>query len=811
MERDYQAILKQMTLEEKASLCSGLTFWKTKPIERLDVPSVWMSDGPHGIRKEKQNAGTNVMKPAETATCFPPAVTTASSWDTDLIEEVGSAIAEEAKALKVSTVLGPGVNIKRSPLCGRNFEYFSEDPFLAGRMGASFVHGVQKNGIGVSVKHFCANNQEYLRMSIDTLVDERALREIYLSAFEHIVKTEQPSTIMSSYNCLEGKHLTDHKRMLNDILRDEWGYEGIVVSDWGAMNDRVESIKAGNDLEMPGNKGMNDRHIIKAVQDGTLDEADLDKVVLRMLKFADKCKASETDDAPQNLEAHHSLARRAAEGGAVLLKNDNNALPINKDQSVAVIGALAKNLRYQGSGSSHINPPKTVSFLEAMDNAGQKYEYAEGYSLKGDGYKEKLIKEAVKVAKGKDVVLVFIGLTDAYESEGFDRKHINLPESHNILMEELAKVNENLIVVTACGSPIKVSKWVDKAKAILNVYLGGQAGGEATYNLVYGLVNPSGKLAETFPYRNHDNIVSRYFPMGPRTVEYRESIYVGYRYFDTANKQVQFPFGHGLSYTTFEYSDLALSSDAINENDGLTVTLKVKNTGDRAGAEVVQLYVQDVESTIFRPVKELKGFKKVFLEAGEETTVTFTLDSRSFAYYNVLINDWHVESGDFNILVGASSRDIRLTGTVNVTSANPDAPTPDYREKANYYYSTEAEAEKKRIPAEQFEYLYGKPLVENKPYERGEFTIDSSITQISCTGFGKFLYNLLVFGSQFVAIGTENPDMITQSVKDMPLRSFSGFTGGLVSQMSVDGIVDMCNGTKGGFKKFCRGFKKKNR
>ena len=800
-----------MTLEEKASLCSGLTFWKTKPIERLDVPSVWMSDGPHGIRKEKQNAGTNVMKPAETATCFPPAVTTASSWDTDLIEEVGSAIAEEAKALKVSTVLGPGVNIKRSPLCGRNFEYFSEDPFLAGRMGASFVHGVQKNGIGVSVKHFCANNQEYLRMSIDTLVDERALREIYLSAFEHIVKTEQPSTIMSSYNCLEGKHLTDHKRMLNDILRDEWGYEGIVVSDWGAMNDRVESIKAGNDLEMPGNKGMNDRHIIKAVQDGTLDEAELDKVVLRMLKFADKCKASETDNAPQNLEAHHSLARRAAEGGAVLLKNDNNALPINKDQSVAVIGALAKNLRYQGSGSSHINPPKTGSFLEAMDNAGQKYEYAEGYSLKGDGYKEKLIKEAVKVAKGKDVVLVFIGLTDAYESEGFDRKHINLPESHNILMEELAKVNENLIVVTACGSPIKVSKWVDKAKAILNVYLGGQAGGEATYNLVYGLVNPSGKLAETFPYRNHDNIVSRYFPMGPRTVEYRESIYVGYRYFDTANKQVQFPFGHGLSYTTFEYSDLTLSSDAISENDGLTVTLKVKNTGDRAGAEVVQLYVQDVESTIFRPVKELKGFKKVFLEAGEETTVTFTLDSRSFAYYNVLINDWHVESGDFNILIGASSKDIRLTGTVNVTSANPDAPVPDYREKANYYYSTEAEAEKKRIPAEQFEYLYGKPLVENKPYERGEFTIDSSITQISCTGFGKFLYNLLVFGSQFVAIGTENPDMITQSVKDMPLRSFSGFTGGLVSQMSVDGIVDMCNGTKGGFKKFCRGFKKKNR
>ncbi len=809
--KDYQAIFKQMTLEEKASLCSGLTFWKTKPIERLDVPSVWMSDGPHGIRKEKQSAGTNVMKPAETATCFPPAVTTASSWDVELLEEVGNAIAEEAKALKVSTVLGPGINIKRSPLCGRNFEYFSEDPFLAGRMGAALVHGIQKNGIGTSVKHFCANNQEHIRMSIDTLVDERALREIYLSAFEHIVKTEQPTTIMSSYNCLAGTHLTDHKRMLNDILREEWGFEGIVVSDWGAMNDRVESIKAGNDLEMPGNKGMNDRHIVRAVKEGRLDESVLDKIVLRLLKFADNCKASEVDGADQKLDEHHALARRAAEGGAVLLKNEEGALPLKKEQNIAVIGALAKTLRYQGSGSSHINPPKTVSFTDALDAAGQPYAYADGYSLKGDGYKENLIKEAVKVAQGKDAVLVFIGLTDAYESEGFDRTHINLPESHNILMEELAKVNDNLIVVTACGSPIKMSKWIGNAKAVLNVYLGGQAGGEATYNLIYGNVNPSGKLAETFPLRNHDNIVSRYFPMGPRSVEYRESVYVGYRYFDTARKNVQFPFGHGLSYTTFEYSDLTLSADAINEADGLTASVKIKNTGDRAGAEVVQLYVSDVESTIFRPVKELKGFAKVFLEAGEEKTVSFDLDKRSFAYYNVNIKDWHVESGDFNILVGASSSDIRLSATVNVTSANPDAPIPNYRESAPYYYDTEREAEKKRIPAEQFEVLYGAPLIENKPYVKGELTIDNSVEQVACTGVGKFLYNVLKFGSKFVAIGTENPDMITKTVTDMPLRSFSGFTGGIVSQMSVDGLIDMCNGTKGGFKKFCRGFRKKNR
>ena len=813
MERDYQAILEQMTLEEKASLCSGRTFWCTKAIERLDVPSVWMSDGPHGLRKEKptKGGGTNIMKPAEPATCFPPAVTTASSWDTELLEEVGNAIAEEAKALKVSTVLGPGVNIKRSPLCGRNFEYFSEDPFLSGRMGAAFVHGVQKNGIGVSLKHFCANNQEHIRMGVDTIVDERTLREIYLPAFEHVVKTEQPSTVMSSYNLLGGKHLTDHRRMLNDILREEWGFKGIVVSDWGAMYDRVESVKAGNDLEMPANGGMNDRLIVKAVQEGRLDEADLDKVVLRLLKFAFDCKDSETDDAPQNLEEHHELARRAAESGAVLLKNDNKALPLKKEQNIAVIGALAKKLRYQGAGSSHINPPKTVSFLQALDNAGQGYEYADGYSLKGDGYKKGLIKKACKVAQGKDAVIVFVGLTDAFESEGYDRSHINMPEAHNYLLEELAKINDNIIVVTSCGSPIQMTRWIDNVNAVLNVYLGGQAGGEATYNLLYGNVNPSGKLAESFPYRTNDNIVANYFPMGPRQVEYREGIYVGYRYYDKADVDVQFPFGFGLSYTTFEYSDLQLSAKEINEEDGLTVSLKVKNTGDVAGAEVVQLYVQDVESTVFRPVKELKGFTKVFLEAGEEKTVEFNLDSRAFAYYNVSISDWHVESGDFKILIGASSRDIRLEDTVNVTSANPDALIPDYSEVAPYYFNLAESKDATEIPTDQFEALYGQAIPENKPYVKGEFTIDSSVQDIKPSVVGNFIYTVLVAGVNIVAPTTENPEMLKNSIKDMPLRSFNGFTGGILSQTTVEGIVDMCNGTKGGFGKILKGFSKKYR
>lgn len=813
MERDYQAILNQMTLEEKASLCSGLTFWRTKPIERLDVPSVWMSDGPHGLRKEKptKGGGTNIMQPAETATCFPPAVTTASSWDVELIEEVGSAIAEEAKALKVSTVLGPGVNIKRSPLCGRNFEYFSEDPYLSAQMGASYVHGVQKNGVGVSLKHFVANNQEHLRMGINTIVDERTLREIYLPAFEHVVKTEQPTTVMSSYNLLNGTHLTDHKRMLDDILRKEWGFKGIVISDWGAMFDRVESIKAGNDLEMPANGGMNDRVIVKAVKEGRLDEADLDKVVLRLLKFAFECKESEVDDAPQNLEAHHELARRAAESGAILFKNENKALPLKKEQNIAVIGALAKKLRYQGAGSSHINPPKTVSFLQALDNAGQPYEYAQGYTLKGDGYKKNLIEQAKKVAKGKDAVVVFVGLTDAFESEGYDRSHINMPEAHNYLLEELAKINENIIVVTSGGSPIQMTRWIDSVKAVLNVYLGGQAGGEATYNLLYGNVNPSGKLAETFPYRTNDSVVSNYFPMGPRQVEYREGIYVGYRFYDKAQVPVQFPFGYGLSYTTFEYSDLKLSSKAINEKDGLTVSLKVKNTGDVAGAEIVQLYVQDVESTIFRPVKELKGFKKVFLEVGEEKEVEFTLDSRAFAYYNVNINDWHVESGDFNILIGASSQDIRLEDTVNVTSANPDAEIPNYTETAPYYCNLADEKDTKDIPTEQFEVLYGAPIPENKPYAKGEFTIDSSVEQIKPSAVGNFIYTVLVAGINIVATTAENPEMLKHSIKDMPIRSFGGFTGGILSQMTMDGIVDMCNGTKGGFGKVLKGFSKKNK
>lgn len=804
-EKKYLALLEQMTLEEKASLCSGLTFWKTKPITRLGIPSVWMSDGPHGLRKEMQTGGTNIMQKAETATCFPTAVTTASSWNPELLEEIGAAIADEAKAYQVTTVLGPGVNIKRSPLCGRNFEYISEDPYHAARMGAAFVHGVQKEGVGVSLKHFCANNQEHIRMCIDSVVDERALREIYLTPFEYIVKNEQPTTVMCSYNRLGGEYLSDNKRMLTEVLRGEWGYKGIVVSDWGAVNDRVAGVKAGLDLEMPGNNGVNDKHIIEAVKNGTLDEADLNKIVLRMIKFAFDCKENEGNGYKPDFEAHHKLARKAAAESAVLLKNNDNALPLNSKQRVAVIGALAKNLRYQGAGSSHINPPKTVSFTEAMRNEGQSFAYAPGYTLKGDGYNKKLIDEAVKVAKGKDAVLLFIGLTDAYESEGFDRTHINIPKGHNVLVDEITKVNDNVIVVLSCGSPIKMDLWECKVNAILNLYLGGQAGGEAAYDLIYGKVNPSGKLAETFPFNNEDNVVSKYFPMGPRTVEYRESIFVGYRFFDAAKKAVQYPFGHGLSYTKFEYKNIKLSSKKVKEGEKLTVTFTLKNVGDKAGAEVAQVYVCPPKSKIFKADRELKGFKKVFLQPGEKQKVSIELDERAFSYYNVNINDWHAESGEYKIIVSASSRDSRLYDSVEVITAKPDVEVPDYSHTAPIYYAVDSMA---TIPEKQFEVILDRPLPNNSKFKKGELTINSSVQQVAVSPFGKILYGTLRAGAKIVSLTAENPEMITESIKDMPLRSFGGFTGGLVPEKSVEGLLDMCNGKKGGFKKIIDGFKK---
>ena len=801
---NIDVILKEMTLEEKASLCSGKDSWHTKPVERLDIPEIMVSDGPHGLRKVKDESAA--MNQAIDAVCFPTACATACSFDRELVANMGKALGQACKAEKVAVLLGPGCNIKRSPLCGRNFEYFSEDPYLAAKMGAGWVHGVQKENVGTSLKHFVANNQEHIRMSISSIVDERALREIYMPAFEYIVKTEQPTTVMCSYNQLNEVFLSDNKRMLTDVLRDEWGFKGIVVSDWGAVNNRVEGIRAGLDLEMPGNNGLNDRHIVAAVKNGTLKEEELDRVVLRMIKFAIENKAREVD-YKVDLDANHEIARKASASSAVLLKNEDDTLPLKKSEKIAVIGQMAKHARFQGAGSSHIGCTKITSFTDMLDEMKQPYEYADGYTLKGDGLSKKLIKEACRIAEGKDKVLLFIGLTDAYESEGYDRTHINLPEAHNILANELLKVNKNVVVVLSVGAPVKLGEWEKGVKSILNMYIGGQAVGAATYDLLYGAVNPSGKLAETYPFHNHDNIVANYFSMGPKTVEYRESVYVGYRYFDKVQKPVRYPFGFGLSYTTFEYSGFRLSADKIKETDTLTVSFKIKNTGKVAGAEIAQLYVSDVESTIFRPVKELKGFKKVFLNPGEEKTVELALDSRAFAYYNVLIHDWHVESGDFKILIGASSQDIKLEGKVFVESANPDAPIPDYRKSAPFYY--ELTGKDTEIPKEQFEVLYGAKLPNNDKFKKGELTKNCSLAQCAVSPWGRFIYKAANLGSHIIAKNSENPEMIIESVKDIPLRYTSTMTGGIVSEYSLQGLVKMVNGKRGGFCQLLRGFRKK--
>lgn len=804
---DVEKTLSMLTLEEKAGLASGLYFWTTKPIERLNIPPVTMTDGPHGLRKEfgidEGKGGVNIMKGSEPATCFPTAATMASSWDQELVGKVGEAIGEEAKSLRVSTVLGPGINIKRSPLCGRNFEYFSEDPFLTAELAKSFIDGVQSVGVGTSLKHFACNNEEYNRMSIDSVVDERALREIYLYGFEQAVKESQPQQIMASYNRVDGTYVSENKRLLTDILRSEWGFKGIVVSDWGAVNDRVEGVKAGLDLQMPGTKGVHDKMIVKAVQNGTLLECDLDKVVLRVLNYINDCLDKKQEDYKCDFTAHHELCRQVGTKSAVLLKNDDSILPVRKEENVALIGKLAEVSRYQGSGSSRICCKNLVNILDAFKANQAKFEYAEGYTLDGNGKNKKLLQEAINVAKGKDKIILIIGLTDVYESEGFDRSHLSIPDGHIELVEEIAKVNPNVIVVLEGGSPV-VMPWQSKAKAILNTYLLGEAVGESTYDLIYGNANPSGKLAETYPENLDDCLSQKYFPMGPKTVEYRESIFVGYRYFDTARKSVLYPFGYGLSYTTFEYSSLEVNKE-FNKGKKLAVSFTITNTGKQAGEEIAQVYIRHKNSPVFKPDKELKAFKKVSLDVNESKKITVYLDDRSFSFYNTAVNDWSIIAGEYEIIVGASSRDIRLSTNVSVNA--DEVALPDMN-GLSAYFELDSITD---IPTDSFEKLYGKPLPDNTPLKKGEFHENTTIGETTITGLGKFIVGLCRFVSKLIASESLNSEMIIRSVESMPIRGLCGFSGGILSMHSIYGLVDMFNGTKGGFRKFLAGFKKKNK
>ena len=661
---DIKALVSQMTLEEKAGLCSGLDFWHTKPVERLGVPSVMVSDGPHGLRKQDEKADHLGVNDSIKAVCMPAACATASSFDRDLMGRMGQAIGDSCQHEKLGVVLGPAVNIKRSPLCGRNFEYFSEDPYLAGEMSAAYINGVQSKNVGTSIKHFAANSQEHRRMSSSSNADERTLREIYFPAFEISVRKAQPWTVMCSYNRVNGVYASENPWLLTDVLRGEWGFKGYVMSDWGAVSDRVAGVAAGLDLEMPSSGRINDRKIVAAVQSGELDERIVDQACERILEINYRYLDNARPETPWDQEADHQLSARIAEECMVLLKNDG-ILPLNKTDEVAFIGEFAAKPRFQGGGSSHINAFRTTSAVEAAQ--GLPVTYVQGYSAARDMATDEMIAEAVQAAKAAKVAVVFAGLPDAYESEGYDRAHMAMPACQNRLIEAVAGANPNTVVVLHNGSPVEMP-WLGKVKAVLEAYLGGQAVGIATVRLLYGDANPCGHLAETFPVKLSDNPSYLYYGGEGDEADYREGVFVGYRYYDKKEMPVLFPFGFGLSYTTFACSNLRLSGAKITDQETLTAAVTVTNTGSRAGKTVVQLYVGDRESTVLRPIRELKGFEKVELQPGESRDVTFTLDKRAFAYWNAAIHDWHVETGAFTIEVGQSSRDIEVSGEVTVES-----------------------------------------------------------------------------------------------------------------------------------------------
>ena len=691
---DVKKLVNELTLEEKASLCSGADFWHTEAIDRLNIPAAMVSDGPHGIRKQENLADHMGVAESIKAIGFPTASAMACSFDRDLLHKVGDALGEECVAEDLAVLLGPGINMKRSPICGRNFEYYSEDPVVAGELGAAFVNGVQEHGVGTSLKHFAANNQEWRRMSISAEIDERTLREIYLAAFETVVKKAQPWTIMCSYNRINGVYSCENDWLLNKVLRDEWGFEGLVMTDWGAMDERVPSLKAGLDLEMPDCHGETDKLIVKAVQSGELEESVLDTAVERILTMVDKYLTARKDIDPASMvhplpssvergydvAAHHALARTTAEQSAVLLKNED-ILPLQKDKKIAFIGEFAKVPRIQGGGSSHIN---NTSVESALDAAGDSVSYAQGFHIDEETTDETLLQEAITLAKGSDVAVIFAGLPDSFESEGFDRTHLNMPANQNELIARISEVQPNVVVVLHSGSPIAMP-WLDKVAGVLQMYLAGQASGGAAVNLLFGDATPCGKLAETFPLHLEDNPSYLNFPGNREKVCYQEGVFIGYRYYDKKKMDVLFPFGYGLSYTDFTYSNMkvtvngknAADVDVIKETDEIIVSADITNTGN-CGAEIVQLYIKNPVVYEIRPEKELRDFAKVFLKAGETKTVTFTLNARAFSYYETRIHDWYAESGDYEILLASSSRDIRLQDTVSITGSKKIPFVADY-------------------------------------------------------------------------------------------------------------------------------------
>ncbi|NOU73837.1 glycosyl hydrolase [Paenibacillus sp. LMG 31458] len=751
MKTHIQQLIEQMTLEEKAGMCSGLDFWRTKAVERLGIPSIMMTDGPHGLRKQRAGSDHLGIFDSVPSTCFPSGAGMACSWDTELIHQVGAAIAEECQAEDVAILLGPGANIKRSPLCGRNFEYFSEDPYLSSEMAAGHINGVQSQGVGTSLKHFAANNQEHRRMSVDAIVDERTLREIYLASFEGAVKKAKPWTVMSAYNQVNGEYASENAYLLTDILKEEWGHEGFVVSDWGAVNERVNGLAAGLELEMPTSNGVGDQKIIEAVRSGALSEEALDRAVGRLLAIIFKAVENRKVDASFDPEAHHQLARVAARESMVLLKNESSLLPLKREGSYAVIGDFARNPRYQGGGSSHIKPTQLDDIYDSiMREAGSSalLSYAQGYASDSDEPDVELVAQAVEAASQADTAIVFVGLPERNESEGYDRNHLRIPESHVRLIEAVADVQPNIVVVLSNGSAIEMP-WLGRVKAVLEGYLGGQALGGAIADLLFGNVSPSGKLAETFPQQLEHNPSFLNFPGEGDLVEYKEGLFVGYRYYDAKRIAPLFPFGYGLSYTTFAYSDLSVSTHSMKDTDTLQVSVKVTNTGAMQGKEVVQLYVKDVVSSVVRPEKELKGFTKVALLPGETKTVTFTLDQRAFAYYNVELKDWHVETGEFDILIGHSSQGIVLTERVAVESTVALAKT----------------------------YTRNSTIGDLNGDPKGAAIIQSMMSQ---------------FGGM-MAMMQDGSELMMAMMQNMPLRALVAFSQGALTEQGLDDLLNHLN------------------
>lgn len=662
MNKKIKDILNELSTEQKVQICVGADFWHLYSNDELGIPKTMVSDGPHGLRKQNEKADNLGVNESITAVCFPAACATAASFDEDLLEHMGSALGEECRAEEVSTLLGPAVNIKRSPLCGRNFEYFSEDPYLTGKLAAAQIKGVQKWDVGTSIKHFAANNQEYRRQSCSSELDERTLREIYLKGFEIAIKEAKPWTVMCSYNKVNGTYASENKMLLTDILRDEWGFDGYVMSDWGAVNNRVEGLKAGLDLEMPASDGYTTEQILNAVKTGELSTDVLDRAAERILNIIFRYADSKIEKPVFDFEKHHKLSAEIEKECAVLLKNEN-ALPLKSDETVAFIGEFAKKPRYQGGGSSHINASQVTSALDTAVKQNKNVLYAKGFSATEDTQDDELFDKALHIAQQADKVVVFAGLPDLFESEGYDREHMCLPECQNELIKQICEVHKNVIVVLHNGSPVELP-WTDEVNAILEMYLGGQGVGEAAVALLYGDANPCGRLPESFPIKLSDNPSYLNFPGYKGKVNYAEGVYVGYRYYDTKQMDVRFPFGHGLSYTEFEYSESTVSKTAFNENESITVSVNVKNIGECFGKEVVQLYIRDRSNAVACPDKKLKGFKKIALQPGETKTVTFDINSDSLSYYDVDLHDWYAKTGTYDLIIARSSRN--ETGVISV-------------------------------------------------------------------------------------------------------------------------------------------------